>query len=69
MLQTQADWVIDGALARQMLLAMVEGMAAAALEQKPAAEDAVRSWKARRGADVGSSHLRVGHVDILATPA
>jgi hypothetical protein len=69
MLQTQADWVIDGALAPQMLLAMVEGMAAAALEQNPAAKDAVRSWKARRGADVGSSRLRVGHVDILATPA
>jgi hypothetical protein len=68
-LQTQTDWVIDGALAPQMQLAMVEGMAAAALEQNPAAQGAVRSWKARRGACIGNSRLRVGHVDIVATPA
>jgi len=68
-LQTQTDWVIDGALAPQMQLAMVEGMAAAALEQSPAAQDAVRSWTARRRAGVGSNCLRVGHVDIVATPA
>jgi len=68
-LQTQTDWVIDGALAPQMQRAMIEGMAAAALEQDPAAQDAVRSWAARRGAGIGSSRLRVGHVDIVATPA
>jgi hypothetical protein len=68
-LQTQTDWVIDGALAPEMQRAMVEGMAAAALEQDPAARDVVRSWKARRGAAIGSSRLRVGHVDIVATPA
>jgi hypothetical protein len=68
-LQTQTDWVIDGALAPQMQLAMVEGMAAAALDQNPAAQVAVLSWKARRGAGIGSSRLRVGHVDIVATPA
>jgi len=68
-LQTQTDWVIDGTLASQMVLAMVEGMAAAALEQNPAAQDAVRSWRDRRGAGIGSSCLRVGHVDIVATPA
>lgn len=68
-LQTQTDWVIDGALAPEMQRAMVEGMAAAALAQDPTAQDAVRSWKARRGAGIGSSRLRVGHVDIVATPA
>ncbi|HEY5308662.1 MAG TPA: hypothetical protein VIK97_09150 [Casimicrobiaceae bacterium] len=68
-LQTRTDWVIDGAQAPQMQFAMVEGMAAAALEQNPAAQDAVRSWKARRGACIGNSHLRVGHVDIVATLA
>jgi len=68
-LQTQTDWVIDGALAPQMQRAMVEGMAVAALDQNPAAQVAVRSWKARRGAGIGSSRLRVGHVDIVATPA
>jgi hypothetical protein len=67
-LQTQTDWVIDGALASTMMLAMVEGMAAAALEQNPAAQDAVRSWRARRGAGIDNSCLRVGHVDIVATP-
>jgi hypothetical protein len=68
-MQTQTDWVIDGALAPQMQRAMIEGMAAAALEQDPAAQDSVRSWAARRGAGIGSSRLRVGHVDIVATPA
>lgn len=67
-LQAQTDWVIDGALAPQMQLAMVEGMAAAALEQSPGAQDAVRSWQARRSAGIGSACLRVGHVDIVATP-
>ncbi|MBP9128955.1 MAG: hypothetical protein KBF50_01670 [Steroidobacteraceae bacterium] len=68
-LQTQTDWVIDGALAPQMQRAMIEGMAAAALEQDPAPEGAVRSWAARRGAGIGSSRLRVGHVDLVAEPA
>jgi hypothetical protein len=67
--QAPTDWVIDGKLAPQMQLAMVEGMAAAALEENPPAADAVRAWKARRTAGVGSSCLRVGHVDIVATLA
>jgi hypothetical protein len=67
-LQTQTDWVIDGALAPQMQRSIVEGMAAAALEQNPAAQDAVRSWKSRRCAAIRNSRLRVGHVDIAATP-
>ena len=68
-LQTQTDWLIDGAMAPQMQLAMVEGVAAAALEQNPAATDALLAWKARRSADIGRTRLRVGHVDIFATPA
>ena len=68
-LQTQTDWVIDGAQAPEMQLAMIEGMAAAALEQDPAAQGVVLAWKTRRSAGIGSSRLRVGHVDILATPA
>lgn len=68
-LQTQTDWVIDGAQAPEMQLAMVEGMATAALEQDPASQGAVLAWKARRRAGIGSSRLRVGHVDIAATPA
>lgn len=78
-LQTQTDWVIDGARvdahadadadAPAMLLAMVEGMAAAAIEQDPAARATVLAWKTRRSAGIASSRLRVGHVDIVATPA
>jgi hypothetical protein len=68
-LRAQTDWVIDGASAPQMQRAMIEGMAAAALEQDPAAQDVVRSWAARRGAGIGGSRLRVGHVDIVATRA
>lgn len=51
-LQTQADWVIDGAQAPEMQLAMIEDMAAAALEQEPTAQAAVLAWKARRVAGV-----------------
>lgn len=68
-LQTETDWVIDGAQAPRMQRAMIEGMAAAALEQEPAAQDGVLSWAARREAGIGNSRLRVGHVDIVATPA
>jgi hypothetical protein len=66
---TQTDWGIDGAVAPQMLRAMLEGLAAAAIEQAPTAQDAVRAWQARRSAALGATRLRVGHVDILATPA
>jgi hypothetical protein len=67
-LHAQTDWVIDGADAPAMQLAMVEGMAAAALEQDPTAQVAVQRWKARRNAGIGVTRLRVGHVDIIATP-
>ena len=67
-LQTQTDWVIDGARSPQLHMAMLDGIAAAAQEQEPAGQDLVRSWRARRGAAVCRSCLRVGHVDIVATP-
>jgi len=68
-LRMQTDWVIDGAHAAAMQLAMIEGMAAAALEQDPTARDEVQSWQDRRGFGIAASRLRVGHVDIVATPA
>ena len=68
-LQAQTDWFIDGAQAPEMQLAMVEGMAAAALQQDPAQQGAVLAWKARRRAGIGATRLRVGHVDIAAMPA
>lgn len=66
--QAKTDWQIDGAQSPAMQLAMLEGLAAAALEQEPAAKDDVLAWKARRSASINSSRLRVGHVDIVATP-
>jgi hypothetical protein len=60
---THTDWVIDGAHAPEMHFAMVGGVAVAALEHHPTAQVAVQCWRARRNA-----RLRVGHVDIVATP-
>jgi hypothetical protein len=68
-LQVATDWLIDGAQAPDMQLAMIEGMATAALEQDPGAQGTVLAWKARRSAGIATSRLRVGHVDIVATPA
>lgn len=64
----RTDWVVDGRQAPQMVLAMLDGMTAAAREQDPVTQEAVQSWRTRRAAVAGSSCLRVGHVDILATP-
>ena len=46
----------------------VDGIAAAALEQEPSMQARVHAWRARRIAAIERSRLRVGHVDILATP-
>ncbi len=67
-LQLQTDWVIDGTQAPAMQLAMIEGMAAAALEHDPAEQRAVLDWKVRRSAVIADTCLRVGHLDIAALP-
>ncbi len=67
-LQTQSDWLIDGAQTPRMQLAMVDDVACAALEQDRSAESAVLDWKARRLAGVSGCQLCVGHADIVATP-
>jgi SAM-dependent methyltransferase len=67
----RSDWHIDGGqgpAARAMLSAMVAGTAAAALEQAPAAGAALERWRAQRLAVVARTRLRVGHLDLLATP-
>jgi hypothetical protein len=51
-----------------MHFAMVEGVAVAALEHDRTAQVAVQCWRARRNAGIGASRLRVGHMDIVATP-
>ncbi|MBT2302313.1 class I SAM-dependent methyltransferase [Variovorax paradoxus] len=63
--QAQSDWCIEEPA---MLRAMIEGMADAALEQDPAAEERVGAWTARRLELVDRTCLRVGHVDLLAMP-
>jgi len=60
----QSDWRIEEPA---MLRAMVEGTAAAAVEQEPAAHALVRAWKSQRLALVERNCLCVGHRDILAT--
>ena len=70
-IQCRSDWQIDGGegpAARAMLSAMVAGTAAAALEQAPAAGAALERWRAQRLAVVAQTRLRVGHLDLLATP-
>lgn len=64
---SESDWVLDatsGALQRQL----IHGWAGAAREISPAETPAVEAWQARRLAllAAGTSHLRVGHVDLVA---
>jgi len=67
--QARSDWLIQGQTDHAMQTALIQGVAGAALEQSPADGAAVLAWTARRLARVNASCLRVGHVDILATPA
>ena len=63
--QSRSDWCIEDL---PMLQAMIEGMAAAALEQEPGAVARVLAWRAQRLALAPRSQLRVGHVELLARP-
>lgn len=70
-IQTASDWRIDGsdsAEAAAMLTAMVDGMAGAALEQAPSADNLVSAWRGRRMDLTGRSCLSVGHRELLAVP-
>jgi hypothetical protein len=67
--QAASDWHIDGrdgAHSVAMLRAMVEGRAAAAIEQDPSAAPWIRAWTAQRLDGVERTTLRVGHRDLLA---
>jgi len=68
--QAASDWHIDGgdgAHSVAMLRAMVEGRAAAAIEQDPSAAPWIGAWTAQRLDRVERTTLRVGHRDLLAT--
>lgn len=79
----RSDWVLDGrrsAAAQALQRALIDGIAAAALEQSlqqslegstaPSLDAAVRvqAWRQRRQALAPRSVLRVGHRDVLALP-
>ena len=66
-----SDWWIDArhdpaALALQR--ALIDGIAQAAIEQDPTAAGALRNWQTRRHALAARSTLRIGHLDVIATP-
>jgi hypothetical protein len=63
-----SDWHMAGEPGASMQRAMIDGIAAAALEQDPSMQVRVRAWQARRTAGIERSRLRVGHLDILAMP-
>jgi SAM-dependent methyltransferase len=64
----RADWRIDGAASPGMLQALIDGTAAAALEQAPSSRAAIEGWRHRRSALRDRTRLRVGHLDVAARP-
>lgn len=72
--QARSDWVIDatatplpGGNAAAMLAAMVDGIAAAAIEQAPGSAPGAQAWQARRQGTLAATRLVVGHADLIAT--
>jgi len=65
----ESDWVLDDRQA-ELQRQLIEGWAGAAREMSPGHAPAVDAWLARRLAHLaaGSSRVRVGHVDLVATP-
>lgn len=63
-----SDWRLDGRQA-ELQRQLIEGWAGAAIELAPGESAAIDAWRTRRRAHVeaGTSHLVVGHVDLLAT--
>ncbi len=64
----RSDWRIDGAQSPAMLQALVDGTAAAALEQAPGLHDTVLAWQQRRSAARPATRLVIGHGDLAARP-
>lgn len=69
--RARSDWWLDAradpeALALQRSL--IDGIGDAAIEQAPVDAGLLRDWQARRHALAAQSTLRIGHVDLMATP-
>lgn len=77
-MSARSDWWLRGGVAPKaqpqavpmtaLMTALIDGMAGAALEQDPAAAPATEAWRRRRAAAAERTHLRVGHVDVIAVP-
>ena len=67
--EASADWVVD-ASQREFQGLLTEGLAGAALEQRPELLTAMTSWRLRRQThvDAGRSRAVVGHHDFAAWP-
>ncbi len=66
-----SDWWLDARIdpaALGLLQALIDGIAHAAIEQDPGATKVLRAWQARRHAIAARSTLRIGHLDLIATP-
>ncbi|MBI5722016.1 MAG: class I SAM-dependent methyltransferase [Burkholderiales bacterium] len=61
----RSDWLLQGG---PLQAALIAGMAAAALEQDPQAAPGTQAWRRLRTAALERSHLRVGHVELVAVP-
>lgn len=64
-----SPWRLDAA-DETLALALLDGWAAAALEERPSAADRIRRWVERGRARLreGRAVLTVGHLDLLALP-
>jgi hypothetical protein len=67
--EASADWVLD-ASQREFQALLTDGLASAALEQRPDLLAAMTSWRLRRQThvDEGRSQAVVGHYDFAAWP-
>ncbi len=66
-----SDWWIDArgdAAALGLQRALIDGITQAAIEQDPLATSVLRAWQTRRHAIAARSTLRIGHLDVIATP-
>jgi hypothetical protein len=63
----RSDWFLEGSRDGEMLGALIEGIAQAAIEQAPANAAAIEGWRVRRQAVLARIRLRVGHAEVLVS--
>jgi SAM-dependent methyltransferase len=60
----RSDWQVQDAT---MQRALIDGIAAAAIQQDPGAAPAISAWRGRRLAQAGQCTLQIGHQDLIAS--